>query len=85
MVPIGINLADHMVPESTMSRTAIFPGSQSPSRSGGGRVRQRGSDGNIGERLARKVDGVAPDVSIVNISSAGYHARQLLCIIRNTK
>ena len=48
-------------------------------------MRQRSSDGNIGERLARQVDGTAPDVSIVNVSSAEYHARQLLSVIRNGK
>jgi ribose 1,5-bisphosphokinase len=46
-------------------------------------MRQRGSDGNIGERLARKVDDAdaAPDATIVNVSSAEYHARQLVRII----
>lgn len=46
-------------------------------------MRQRGSDGNIAERLARKVDDVdaAPDATIVNISSTEYHTRQLLRII----
>jgi len=48
-------------------------------------MRRRSSDGNIGERLARQVDGTAPDVSIVNVSSAEYHARQLLSVIRNGK
>jgi len=46
-------------------------------------MRQRGSDGNVAERLARKVDDAdtAPDATIVNVSSAEYHARQLLRII----
>jgi ribose 1,5-bisphosphokinase len=46
-------------------------------------MRQRGSDGNIAERLARKVDDAegAPDATIVNVSSAEYHARQLVRII----
>jgi ribose 1,5-bisphosphokinase len=46
-------------------------------------MRQRNSDGNIAERLARKVDesDIAPDVTIVNVSSAEYHARQLVRII----
>jgi ribose 1,5-bisphosphokinase len=46
-------------------------------------MRKRGSDGNIAQRLARKVDDIdgEPDVTIVNVSSAEYHARQLLRII----
>ena len=46
-------------------------------------MRQRGSDGNIAERLVRKVDesDAAPDATIVNVSSAEYHARQLVRII----
>jgi ribose 1,5-bisphosphokinase len=46
-------------------------------------MRQRGSDGNIAQRLARKVDDAdtAPDATIINISSAEYHARQLARII----
>jgi len=46
-------------------------------------MRQRGSDGNIAERLARAVDegDAAPDATIVNVSSAEYHARQLVRII----
>jgi ribose 1,5-bisphosphokinase len=46
-------------------------------------MRQRGSDGNVAERLARKVDDAdaAPDATIVNVSSAEYHARQLVRII----
>ncbi len=49
-------------------------------------MRQRGSDGNIAERLARKVDDAdaAPDATIVNVSSADYHARQLVRIIAGT-
>ena len=46
-------------------------------------MRQRGSDGNIAERLARKVDDTegVPDVTIVNVSSAEHHAGQLVRII----
>ena len=48
-------------------------------------MRKRGSDGNITERLARKVEDAEPDATIVNVSSAEYHARQLLRIIGGTK
>ena len=44
-------------------------------------MRQRGSDGNITERLARAVEDAEPDTTIINVSSAEYHARQLLRII----
>lgn len=44
-------------------------------------MRQRGSDGNIAKRLARTVDDAEPDATIVNVSSADYHARQLLRVI----
>ena len=44
-------------------------------------MRKRGSDGNIAQRLARTVDDAEPDTTIVNVSSAEYHARQLLRII----
>jgi ribose 1,5-bisphosphokinase len=44
-------------------------------------MRKRGSDGNIAQRLARKVEDAEPDATIVNVSSAEYHARQLLRII----
>ena len=46
-------------------------------------MRNRGSDGNIAQRLGRMVDDAeaAPDATIVNVSSAEYHARQLLRII----
>ena len=46
-------------------------------------MRKRGSDGNIAERLARKVEDA--DSTIVNVSSAEYHARQLLRIIGGAK
>jgi ribose 1,5-bisphosphokinase len=48
-------------------------------------MRRRGSDGNIARRLARTVDDAEPDATIVNVSSAEYHARQLLRIIGNGK
>jgi ribose 1,5-bisphosphokinase len=46
-------------------------------------MRNRGSDGNIAQRLSRMVDvaEAAPDATIVNVSSAEYQARQLLRII----
>ena len=44
-------------------------------------MRKRGSDGNISQRLARTVEDAEPDATIVNVSSAEYHARQLLRII----
>ena len=48
-------------------------------------MRKRGSDGNITERLARRVEDAEPDATIVNVSSAEYHARQLLRIIAGAK
>lgn len=48
-------------------------------------MRQRGSDGNIALRLARKAEDAEPDATIVNVSSAEYHARQLLRIIRGAE
>ena len=44
-------------------------------------MRKRGSDGNIAQRLALTVEDAEPDATIVNVSSAEYHARQLLRII----
>ena len=48
-------------------------------------MRKRGSDGNITERLTRRVEDAEPDATIVNVSSAEYHARQLLRIIAGAK
>ncbi|MCA6119351.1 phosphonate metabolism protein/1,5-bisphosphokinase (PRPP-forming) PhnN [Bradyrhizobium sp. WSM 1738] len=48
-------------------------------------MRKRGSDGNIAQRLARTVEDAEPDATIVNVSSAEYHARQLLRIISDDK
>jgi ribose 1,5-bisphosphokinase len=48
-------------------------------------MRKRGTDGNISERLARAVEDAEPDATIVNVSSADYHARQLLRIIGDGK
>jgi ribose 1,5-bisphosphokinase len=48
-------------------------------------MRRRGSDGNIADRLARTVADAEPDVTIVNVSSAEYHARQLLRVIGGDK
>ena len=47
-------------------------------------MRGRSSDGRIEHRLHRTVDeaATAPDVTIVNISRAEYHARQLVRIIK---
>jgi ribose 1,5-bisphosphokinase len=50
-------------------------------------MRGRGSDGRIEHRLHRTVDeaAAAPDVTLVNTSSAAYHARQLVRIIRGDR
>jgi ribose 1,5-bisphosphokinase len=50
-------------------------------------MRGRGSDGRIEHRLHRTVDeaATAPDVTLVNTSSAEYHARQLVRIIRGDR
>jgi ribose 1,5-bisphosphokinase len=50
-------------------------------------MRGRSSDGKIEHRLHRTVDDVAaaPDVSIVNISSAEYHARQFVRIVKGDR
>jgi ribose 1,5-bisphosphokinase len=50
-------------------------------------MRGRGSDGRIEHRLQRTVDetAAAPDVTIVNISSAEYHARQFVRIIKGER
>lgn len=47
-------------------------------------ARARDSDGKIGDRLGRSVDGAAaaPDITISNVGSAEHHARELLRIIR---
>jgi ribose 1,5-bisphosphokinase len=49
-------------------------------------MRARGSDGKIEQRLARTVDDAsAPDVTIVNVSSAEFHARQLVRAIKGER
>jgi ribose 1,5-bisphosphokinase len=50
-------------------------------------MRARSSDGKIEQRLGRTVDdcSAAPDVTIVNIGSAEYHARQFVRIIRGDR
>jgi ribose 1,5-bisphosphokinase len=50
-------------------------------------MRARGSDGRIEQRLNRTVDeaAAAPDVTIVNTSSAEYHARQFVRIIKGER
>lgn len=49
--------------------------------------RRRGSDGKIEQRLGRTVEDASatPDVTIVNMSSAEYHARQLVRIVRGDR
>jgi ribose 1,5-bisphosphokinase len=50
-------------------------------------ARGRSSDGKIDQRLGRVVDddSAIPDVTIVNMSSAEYHARQLLRFIKGER
>jgi ribose 1,5-bisphosphokinase len=50
-------------------------------------ARSRSSDGKIEVRLGRTVDQISsrPDVTIVNIGSAEYHARQLVRIIKGDR
>jgi ribose 1,5-bisphosphokinase len=45
-------------------------------------ARGRASDGPIGERLKRSVDGAKPDVIINNIGAADAHANDLIRIIK---
>ncbi len=49
------------------------------------KMRARGSDGQIEQRLNRTVDNVsaAPDVTIVNVGDAADHARRLMKIIKD--
>jgi ribose 1,5-bisphosphokinase len=50
-------------------------------------MRSRGSDGNIKRRLERAISGgdATPDITIVNVSSAQYHAHQLARIIKGER
>jgi ribose 1,5-bisphosphokinase len=50
-------------------------------------MRGRGSDGRIEQRLARTIDETtaAPDVTIVNVGTAEFHARQLVRIIKGER
>ena len=49
-------------------------------------LRARSSDGRLDRRLDRTVeDASAPDVTIVNVSSAEYHARQFVRIVKGEK
>jgi len=48
-------------------------------------MRSRGSDGRIEQRLARTVDDASPDATIVNVSSAEFHARQLVRLIKGER
>jgi ribose 1,5-bisphosphokinase len=50
-------------------------------------LRARGSDGRLDQRLNRTVEdaSAAPDATIVNVSSAEYHARQFVRIVKGEK
>jgi ribose 1,5-bisphosphokinase len=50
-------------------------------------MRARGSDGKIEQRLGRTVDdtAAAPDITIMNVSSAEYHARQFVRAIKGDR
>ncbi|QDW37166.1 phosphonate metabolism protein/1,5-bisphosphokinase (PRPP-forming) PhnN [Bradyrhizobium sp. KBS0727] len=50
-------------------------------------LRARGSDGRLEQRLNRTVEdaSAAPDVTIVNVSSAEYHARWFVRIVKGEK
>jgi ribose 1,5-bisphosphokinase len=50
-------------------------------------MRARGSDGKIEQRLGRTVDETSakPDVTILNVSRADYHARQLVRVIKGER
>ena len=50
-------------------------------------MRARGSDGALQQRLGRSVDDAAavPDITISNVSSAEYHARQFVRIIKGER
>jgi len=50
-------------------------------------MRGRSSDGRLESRLGRVVEdaSAAPDVTIVNVGSAEYHARQLVRVIKGEK
>jgi ribose 1,5-bisphosphokinase len=49
-------------------------------------MRGRRSDGRIEHRLGRAIDSSAsPDVTIINVGSAEYHARQLVRVIRGDR
>jgi ribose 1,5-bisphosphokinase len=50
-------------------------------------MRARSSDGRLEHRLGRTVEdaAAAPDVTIVNVSTAEYHARQLVRVIKGDR
>jgi ribose 1,5-bisphosphokinase len=50
-------------------------------------MRRRSSDGRLESRLGRTVEdaSAAPDVTIVNVGSAEYHARQIVRVIKGEK
>ena len=50
-------------------------------------MRARSSDGKIEQRLGRTVDDIAaaPDITIMNVSSAEYHARQFVRVIKGDR
>ena len=45
-------------------------------------MRARSSDGGLAQRLARKVEGTPPDVTILNVGRAEDHARRLVRVIK---
>ena len=53
----------------------------------GWRCGRASSDGQIEHRLGRTVEdaAAAPDVTIVNVGSAEYHARQLVRVIKGDR
>jgi len=50
-------------------------------------MRARSSDGKIEQRLGRTVDDIAaaPDITIMNVSSAEYHARQFVRVVKGDR
>ena len=50
-------------------------------------MRARGSDGRLEQRLGRTIDdaAAAPDVTISNVSTAEYHARQFVRVIKGER
>jgi ribose 1,5-bisphosphokinase len=46
------------------------------------KMRARGSDGRVEQRLSRTVDTTAPDITILNVGRPDDHARRLVRAIR---